>query len=132
MKSPDTPTESTPAGWQPCRREQQLTPHLTVRVLAETPGGWVMARRCCLCGESSTWVADQLPAGMRVYAVRVVLEAGPHVLTGEPLAGAEEAFRTIGSSRQDAYERSLFGRELRPVGQLVRTFLDGKEHLDER
>lgn len=69
---------------------------------------------------------------MRVYAVRVVLEAGPHVLTGELLAGAEEEFRTIGSSRQDAYERSLFGRELQPVGQLVRTFLDGKEHLDER
>ena len=131
MKLPGTLLTAAPIGWQLCRREQQLTPHLTVRVLIETLGGWVLAMRCYRCGEVSTHVMDQLPDGMRVYAVRVVGEAGPDPL-GTPLPGFEEEFLTIGSSRQDAFERSLFGREVKAAGQLVRTYLDGVEHFDER
>lgn len=132
MKRPTTITRPAPTGWQLCRREQAETPHLTARVLTDTPGGWVLSQRCCRCGEVSTRVVDALPAGMRVYAVRVVGEAGPSPLGGPDLPGFEEEFLTFGSSRQDAFERSLFGREVKAAGQLVRTFLDGAEHFDEQ
>ncbi len=92
----------------------------------------MLTQRCCRCGEISTRVADQLPDRMRVYTVRVVGEGGPSPLGGAPLPGFEEEFLTIGSSRQDAFERSLFGREVKAAGQLVRTYLDGEEHRDER
>lgn len=108
------------------------TPHLVTRVLAVDAAGLRLAVRCTRCGTAGSYTAPELPGGMEMYAVRVVGEAGLDPLTGQPLPGFEEEFTTIGSSRQDAYERSLFGRETRAAGQFVRTYLDGVEHRDER
>ncbi len=131
VKLTETRTAPLPAGWQYCRVEEAPTPHLTARVLLDTRGGWVLTQRCCRCGTFSLCALDQLPLGMRVYAARVVGEAGPNAL-GTPLPGFVEEFLTIGRSRQEAFERAWLALDVKPTGQQVRTYLDGEEHFDER
>ncbi len=115
-----------------CIRQGTVTPHRVVRVLEERADEIELLLACRECGERLRYVTDALPEGLRTYAVRVVGEAGPDPLGGPPLPGFEEAFRTVGVSRQDAFERAQFGWEAPARGQLVLTFIDGEEHRDAR
>jgi len=115
-----------------CTRDNQLTAHYVVRVLAKRSTETELALCCSRCGLAITYVTDRLPDGLRIHAIHVVAEAGPDPVSGQLLPSFEEDFLTLGASRQDAYERSLLGRKIAARGQVVRTFIDGAEHLDER
>jgi len=76
---------------------------------------------------------DELPAGYRTYRVCIVGEDNPSLPESmRSLPRLQEELIVPGSSRQDAKERAEFACSLRFSGQLVRYFIEGEEHLDER
>lgn len=88
--------------------------------------------RCESCGNIIVHELDEVPQGLQAYQIRVIGESGTSPLSNEKLIGFEESFNVLASCRQDAYERSLIARTVKPAGHLVRTFIDTTEHFDER
>src|SRR5690606_5822335 len=56
------------------------------------------------------------------YRVRLVAEAGPDPLTGEPLVGAEEVVEVEADSREHARRRAAYAMTMRLAGQLLRFY----------
>ncbi|GAA4416294.1 hypothetical protein GCM10023187_47600 [Nibrella viscosa] len=69
---------------------------------------------------------------IKTYSVVVIREPGPDPLTGEVIGYADEQLTIDATSRQAAYELAQVFATLTFRGQQRRTFIDGKEHFDER
>ncbi|WP_167856906.1 hypothetical protein [Hymenobacter aquaticus] len=131
---------STGTGYSPhnlltlfCEAEQTDTPHTGGRVLGRTATGVAVAVRCRRCGHVREHTLSPLPEGLQVYQVRITGEDGPHLPDSmRPLPFLEESFEVVAASLQDAHERAEFASSLRFAGHLVRYYINGEEHLNER
>lgn len=116
-----------------CEAEQTDTPHSAGRVLAHDGVGVVLEVKCRSCGQKQEYILSQLPGGFQVYQVRITGEDGPHLPDSmRPVPFLEESFEVVATSLQDAHERAEFACSVRFAGQLVRYYINGEEHLNER
>ena len=69
---------------------------------------------------------------IKTYAVKVIRESGNDPLTGEITAPAEQELEIDATSTQAAHRIAQMMTTLKFRGQMMRVFIDGTEHLDER
>ena len=118
-----------------CQREQCLTPHWAGRVLSPHGPLVELELHCQRCGTKVRYETDKLPAGYRVYQVRLTGEDNPAELLEfrpQPLPFLEEEFAIVATSSQQAHELADALTSLRFVGHIVQHYVDGEVHLDER
>ena len=115
-----------------CAKEHKVTPHWAGKI--EQEGGELRIQmRCRKCGTTSLYVTDELPAGYAVYDVTITGEDGPHLPEQlRPVPYLEEKLQVIGTSEQDAHQRAQFAHSLKFGGQLMKIYINGELHLDER
>lgn len=116
-----------------CRSEQCLTPHWAGRVLGRTEDGLELELHCRRCGHKSSCEVDILPTSHRVYQVRVTGEdhsALPARM--RPLPWLEESFAVVATSAQHAHEVAELAHRTRFGGHLVKYYVNGELHLNER
>ena len=118
-----------------CRKDQCLTPHRAGRVLSQQ---WPMVKLelyCRRCGTKVLYETDELPASHRTYRVRITGESNPDLpaeFCSEEASFLEEEITVVAGSTQEAHETADFATSLRFSGHLVRHWVDGELHLDER
>ncbi len=69
---------------------------------------------------------------IKTYTVKVLREAGNDPITGEFVEYGEQSFNVDATNSKAAFSLSYFVCTLRFLGQLRRTFINGKEYFDER
>lgn len=116
-----------------CPTEQTETPHSAGRVLEHTGDVVRLVVRCRNCMSEYDFTLKSIPAGVRIYRVYVTGEDGPHLPdTKRPLAFLEEKFEVVAASPQEAHECAEFAHSLSFAGHLVKYYIDGELHLNER
>lgn len=118
-----------------CLREQTITPHRAGRVLEQHGPLVKLELYCRQCGAKVMHETDELPVGYRIYRVRVTGEDNPSLpveFRPQPLPYIEEEMEIAATSAQHAHELAEYAQLSRFKGHLVKWYVDGLLHLDER
>lgn len=116
-----------------CLKDQCLTPHRAGRVLAQWGPVIELELHCQKCRTVVRYETDELPAGYRLYQVRITGEDNPADLAEfRPHPFLEEELAVVASSSQEAHGLADLATSLRFTGHLMRHYIDGVLHLNER
>lgn len=69
---------------------------------------------------------------IKTYDVKVVRNTGVSLLTGQILEHAEEEIVVDAFNPQEAHRMAQLMTTLQFRGQVMRIYIDGQEHLDEK